>query len=278
MIGLTELLKQAQIVLKQSAQTSEEADRKSLQLQYEDGDPAQGKQDKALAVVSASILRLNQNRGLIPHFVLRLTEEGQLTPDNKLLPNDINRKKFLRNLSIKIYVNINGKRVTSTGFSSFRQQSPIVDLKRYFEFRLVHQPSDVTLDIVCKRNDSLDQSERHLTSISIPFPGQQIGHRGSQSGGPTASKAKNFAALSQENAGPDSSGVASMRRSSSQQPVAHSYSPTAGWYEFATMKPLPEPFAFSDLFLFYQNDESQVPKTHFTQAILKYTPYPVRYK
>lgn len=161
LIGLPELLKQAIVVLQQSADISEDGRKSSGSItnpQYgaEDGDPEQGKLDKILAIVNESIRCLNQNRGLIPHFVFRLTEEGLITPDNKLLPVDLNRKKFLRNLSIKINVNVNCRRVTSTGFCNFRQQSPIVDLKRNFEFRLIHQPSDVSLDIFCKRNDSLD--------------------------------------------------------------------------------------------------------------------------
>lgn len=208
----------------------------------------QKKLDRIIAATEDAVTILLRNKGLIPHYVLRLSEDEQLTPDNLLDAASLRWKLFLRNLKIKVYVNIDEKRVTSTEFFSFRPQAPIVDLKKFFDFRLVHQPSDISLDIVCKRVDSFDQSEKYLTSVSIPFPGQQSSRSGY--GSQTAMKAKNISAMS--GAPPDSSNTGSnaaegVSRSSYQQPVAHSYSPNTGWFDFSANKPLPSPFTMKDM-------------------------------
>lgn len=214
----------------------------------EESEAQQKKLDRIIAVTEDAATTLLRNKGLIPHYVLRLSEDEQLTPDNLLDADSLRRKLFLRNLKIKVYVNIDEKRVTSTEFFNFRPQAPIVDIKKFFDFRLVHQPSDISLDIVCKRIDSFDQSEKYLTSVSIPFPGQQSSRSGY--GSQTAMKAKNISAMSGAPPGSNSTGInaaETVSRSSYQQPVAHSYSPNTGWFDFSANKPLPAPFTMKDI-------------------------------
>jgi hypothetical protein len=273
-------MRQAQHILQQAA-TPEPAENPSLAATTtvlsgtlsaplkvtEEIEGQQKKLDRIIAATEDAVTILLRNKGLIPHYVLRLSEEEQLTPDNLLDAANLKRKLFLRNLKVKVYVNIDEKRVSSTEFFNFRPQAPIVDIKKYFDFRLVHQPSDITLDIVCKRVDSLDQSEKHLTSISIPFPGQQSHRRGY--GGQTAMKAKNISAMSGAPSDANNSGFSAAdgaSRSSYQQPVAHSYSPNTGWFDFSANKPLPTPFTMRDVLNMATFDDYVVISNTFTQV------------
>ena len=236
----------------------------------EEKEARQKKLDRIISVIDASVKALLRNRGLIPHYILRLTEDEELTPDNQLDAINLSRRQFLRNLGVKVHVNINHKRVTSSEYFEFRPQSPIADIKKHFEFRLVHQPSDITLEIVCKRFDSLDQSEKFLTSISIPFPGQQDHRAAGYETGTTAKKAKNMSALSTPAATNDAKDgtAAEVRRSSYQQPVAHSFAPNTGWFEFCTEKLLPSPITLKDIFMltnFYNNNPKELSGV-FTQV------------
>jgi hypothetical protein len=120
-------------------------------------------------------------------------------------------------MKFKAVIKINGKVITSTGYSSIRIPQLIVDFKKQFEFRILHQPNDVTLDIYCKNSSVVNFTETYLTSVSIPFPGQ----------------------LNKKNKPNGSSDLAHSTNKSCYQNVAHSYSPNIGWYIFASNKKLP---------------------------------------
>ena len=95
--------------------------------------------------------QLIQNNGLIPRYALRLTESGHVTQDNMLPPAELKRRAVLKAMCVKAVVKFNGRVVTSTDYHPLRVGSMSVDFNKYFEFRVLHQPSDVTIDLYTKK-------------------------------------------------------------------------------------------------------------------------------
>ncbi len=107
--------------------------------------------DRVIQVVSRAVEQLIQNNGLIPRYALRLTESGHVTQDNMLPPAELKRRAVLKAMCVKAVVKFNGRVVTSTDYHPLRVGSMSVDFNKYFEFRVLHQPSDVTIDLYTKK-------------------------------------------------------------------------------------------------------------------------------
>ncbi len=165
----------------------------------------QAKLEKVLAIVTASTEELLHTQGLVPQYALRMTEDGALTPDNQLSVAEIKRRAHLSSCRYKVAVRVNGKVVTSTDYFKLRVASLSIDFKKAFEFRLFHQPQDITLDIYASKVHLLDPSDTLVASVSVPVPG--LSNRDSGSGG-------------------------SKQAGGGKQNVTHSYAPILGWYSF----------------------------------------------
>jgi len=107
--------------------------------------------DRVIQVVSRAVEQLIQNNGLLPRYALRLTESGHITQDNMLPPAELKRRAVLKAMCVKAVVKFNGRVVTSTDYHPLRVGSMSVDFNKYFEFRVLHQPSDVTIDLYTKK-------------------------------------------------------------------------------------------------------------------------------
>eukprot|EP01032_Pedospumella_encystans_P024095 gene24095-27262_t len=143
--------------------------------------------DRVIQVVSRAVEQLIQNNGLIPRYALRLTESGHITQDNMLPPAELKRRAVLKALCVKAVVKFNGRVVTSTDYHPLRVGSMSVDFNKYFEFRVLHQPSDVTIDLYTKKFNSWDPTETFLANISVPFPAQSTSLVSTRIGGAAGS-------------------------------------------------------------------------------------------
>ena len=184
--------------------------------------------NKVLLITDSAIGELIRNNGLMPQYALRLTEDGETTADNLLTEREVHQRNFLKNIKFKAVVKFDGKVITSTDYCPIRIPQLVVEFKKQFEFRIIHQPTDITLDIYCKNVSSLHFTETLLSSVSIPFPGQTE----QKSNVPSYSVNKG-----------------------SYQNVAHSFSPNIGWYIFGTNKNLPVSTKTFDWFLGRNNNQ-----------------------
>lgn len=169
--------------------------------------------NRVITVVSGAVDQLVLNNGLIPRFALRLSETGTVTPDNQITVAELKRRATLKNIRVKAVLKFNGKVVTSTDYHSIKLATMSVDFNKYFEFRVLHQPTDVTLDIYTSKVNAWDPTDTFLATVSVPFPAQVMNGARSGTGKATA--------------GPASEGAR-------HQHVTHSYTPSSGWYSFTS--------------------------------------------
>ena len=183
--------------------------------------------DRVIAKVSEAVKQLIENNGLIPRYALRLSESGQMTPDNQLPLAEVKRRAILRNVRVKAVVKFNGKVVTSTDYYPLRLATLSVDFNRCFEFRVLHQPTDVVVDIYTSKVQTWDPLDTFIASVAVPFPAQ-------------ATPATNGSGSGVRGGGSGSGGASAIAAaggsgdSSRHQHVTHSYIPTAGWYSFTS--------------------------------------------
>jgi len=133
-------------------------------------------------------------RGLLPEFVIRLSDSGSQTPGNIIFTISIiiiyllslsllsldtqvdaaefNRRMALRDLKFKATLNINGKVVTSTELHQINHPSLTVDFRQSFEFRIFNEPKSISIDIYCSNKHTLVRYEKFVANILVPFPGQ----------------------------------------------------------------------------------------------------------
>jgi len=74
---------------------------------------------------------------------VRLTSEGTLTPASQVDATELQRRQLLETTKFLIRVKINGKCVTETDPYAVSHPALTVDVRRFFEFRVLHQPSSV---------------------------------------------------------------------------------------------------------------------------------------
>jgi hypothetical protein len=172
---------------------------------------------RVVKVVSHAVDRLVENGGVIPKYALRLSETGQQTPENQLDAAELKRRAVLRNMRLRAVVKINGKVVTSTLHHTLKPATLSVEFNRCFEFRVLHQPMSVTVDLFTSEVGGWSTSDVYLATVSVPFPAQSA--RSAGSGG--------------RGAATGATGVGS-GDGGRHQHVTHSFTPTSGWYSFAS--------------------------------------------
>mgnify|MGYP005992880053 CR=1 FL=1 len=175
---------------------------------------------KVVTIITSCIQKLIDNNGIIPNYVLRLTETGTLTPENQLIPGELKRRSLLKNIKIRAIVKINGKTITSTELYSLKSTTLSVDFNRYFEFRVLHQPMSVTVDLYTTDVSAWSSTEKYLATVTVPFPAQ-CNQRSSNS------------RIHSSSTGGSSGGVG---EGGQHQHVTHSYTPTTGWVSFTSQQ------------------------------------------
>jgi len=181
------------------------------QLALKASDEQLNKQIALARIVSAIkefVQTLVDSNGLIPQYALRLTEDCAITPDNQLPALEAKRRAYLRNTRLKAVLKVNGTTVTATEYRPLSTPSMSCEFNQFFEFKIFHQPREISFDLYSGRTDSWAGSDIFLATVAIPFPGQY--HRPNFSGPQFAAK-------------------------SNHKVVTHSYIPTSGWYSFSSV-------------------------------------------
>jgi hypothetical protein len=145
---------------------------------------------KTNASVREALEDLMTNDGFMPHFVLRFTDTGAVTPTGDLSLVEQTRRKAMLNLYFKVNVRVNGKVITSSSYRPL-SKSLSVDFRKLFDFRIVHQPRDLSLDVYYAIDQGTSSSffgfrDTYLASIPVPFPGQNSSSSNSYSGATTS--------------------------------------------------------------------------------------------
>jgi hypothetical protein len=89
----------------------------------------------------------SSNHSLLPEYVLRLSEDGQVTAPTQLSAQEIHRRRLLADTKYKVVLNVNGRSVTHSEPVELRFPSLTADFKQFFELRLIHEPTDLSVDI-----------------------------------------------------------------------------------------------------------------------------------
>ena len=85
---------------------------------------------------------------LTPEYVIRVSEEGQITANTFLNATELYRRRLLNELRYKFVLIVNGKAVTHSEFVELRHPSFIAEINQYFELRLLYEPTDLAVDII----------------------------------------------------------------------------------------------------------------------------------
>jgi hypothetical protein len=128
-------------------------------------------------------------RGLVPEYALRLSDSGSVTPTAQVPPEEQRRRRELEALTFKVAVRVNGVLVTQTTPAKLSFPSLMVEFRQYFEFRLLHQPTSVSLDVISVKKGF--NADALIASVGLPLPGQKDPYQQAQasSGQHTASAA-----------------------------------------------------------------------------------------
>ena len=108
---------------------------------------------------------------LLPDYVIRLTEEGQITDDVHLTASELYRRTLLSDMQYKVVLNVNGKAVTHSEPMRIRHPSLIADFNQFFELRLIHEPAALSVDIYAVTSGFLTcfMKGQILIQAIIPF-------------------------------------------------------------------------------------------------------------
>ena len=90
-----------------------------------------------------------------PEYVIRVSEEGQITANTFLNTTELYRRRLLNELRYKFVLVVNGKAVTHSEYVELRHPSLIAEINQYFELRLVYEPTDLAIDIIAVNIGSL---------------------------------------------------------------------------------------------------------------------------
>lgn len=122
----------------------------------------------------------SSSSSLLPEYIIRVSDEGQLTSDQQLTPAELFRRRLLSELKYKVVLIVNGRVITHSDPTEILHPSLIANFNQYFELRLIHEPTDVSIDIYAVSVGTLAclTKETLVANVSLPIPGQGIYSRG----------------------------------------------------------------------------------------------------
>jgi hypothetical protein len=159
--------------------------------------------DKTLSLAEDSIRELIKFKGLIPEYVLKLSDEEDITTDNNLGVDELKRRESLEETRYRLVLKINGIKVTSTIASSLNHPTFNVDFMKYFEFQVLDEPREIAVDIYSFSGGSCFNRETFVATVLVPFPGQSVNSAVSETNTP-------------------------------KQPATHTLAPITGWFSFSS--------------------------------------------
>ena len=101
---------------------------------------------KGVDLNSDSADRINLT-SLLPEYILRFSEDSLVTTNQHLGPAEIYRRRLLNELKYKLILNVNGQPVTHSEPVELRHPLLMADFNQFFELRLIHEPSELSVDV-----------------------------------------------------------------------------------------------------------------------------------
>lgn len=165
---------------------------------------------KALAVVERCVSDVKRFESVLPSYVFRLSDDGEIKPDGQCELVEQQRRRALGSSLYRVIVRVNDEAISSSPFAQINPQTLTISFRQYFEFRLVTQPKDIMIDIYSKVMSRCAYTEELVASVGIPHPGAHTAQRGHPLGG-----------------------------AHSNSNTTHSFAPLAGWFDFCSAPPPP---------------------------------------
>ena len=104
---------------------------------------------------------------LSPEYVIRVSEDGQVTANTLLNATELYRRRLLSELRYKFVLVDNGKAVTHSEHAELRHPSLIAEINQYFELRLLYEPTDLAVDIIAVNIGSLCCFKKGMIELFI---------------------------------------------------------------------------------------------------------------
>lgn len=152
--------------------------------------------------------QIENTKTVYPDYVLRLSEDGEATPQSQIDndPEESGRRNTMHRTQFKCVIVVNDRVITETKECTVNHSTLTVDFHQYFEFRVLHQPDTIFVDVYAMTTGLFGfRTSVKVRSIPVPFPGQNTG---AQRGGSGYSK--------------------------KLSPSAHMFTPVAGWRTFTS--------------------------------------------
>lgn len=127
--------------------------------------------ERELQIITKTTNELKQSAGLVPAFALQLSEGSPMTAEGLLPEIERKRRKDLKSLKYRLQVRVNGQVVQAFAHSEILDTSFVLDIRKYYELRLLRMPQDVTVDIYCSMPAWSSVTDQFISSIHIPIPG-----------------------------------------------------------------------------------------------------------
>ena len=115
--------------------------------------------------------------------MLRLSEDGEATPQSQV-DNDIeesSRRSVMQKTQFKCVIRLNNKAITETKECTLSHSTLTVDFRQYFEFRVLHQPDSLFVDIYAMTPGFSSilplKTSVLVASIEVPIPGGTLARK-----------------------------------------------------------------------------------------------------
>lgn len=130
--------------------------------------------NKESKLLLQSIQELTSLPGIIPAFAIQLSENGVVTPDSQLPIIELKRRQLLKSIKYRLVIKINGNIVKILHNRSISFPSFVIDLRNYFEAKVLTMPTEVSIDIYAKQQTVFESfKDQYLSTILLPIPGSR---------------------------------------------------------------------------------------------------------
>eukprot|EP01038_Epipyxis_sp_PR26KG_P007416 gene7416-10108_t len=190
---------------------------------------------KELLSINDSIHELVANDGILPKYLMRLSNDVNITPDNQVPLFEQRRRQYINMMKFFINIKVDKQYITSLHNLRLSNNSDsIIDIRKFIEFQLQYKPKEIMIEIGLNRsagNGSNFNQQNNinnlfcglfgpndvlLATIPIALPDHAKGnHRNNNN--------------NSVNNNDNSSTIVNKNRN-----IAHSFTPSSAWYNFSS--------------------------------------------
>lgn len=217
-------------------------------------DKLQNSHKEALKIIEAIVEHLTgmDDSSLLPDVVFTVTNTGTCTVDTQLPGSELERRRKLRRVKVRVLLKVNGQVLASSTPQLLQWPSLKVDIGRMFEMRVLHEPSEAVFEVYA----SYELKNTFLSCVSDFLSHETLV---ATVGVPLAQRLTQHSKRSGDNLLP-----------------AVCYVPVMGWYQFASHR-LITASRGRGLTLLDNNKKSQISAIRFEGALLCGSEYDVAF-